>query len=441
MVKNRQYFISAFFIILAIVLGIRSIQRIVILSHSTSSTPEASPKKLAQSSVSPSLTQLHSSPHKSQEVDKLSKSVDSTRIVNASQSTTKLIPQAPNITTPIQDDESPETHWQKALNLASLAIEIERSPRPSIDTWQQAQSLWKQALHSFRQIPANSSFKAKATPKIKLYEQRLAIATQKLNAAQTNLLKLIVQQSDLSDQATISICKLPQNCRHWRGNQLIPRPASLSKIPIAIALLHKIKTEKINLNTPIYVSPKNYTEDSNAKIQVGRRYPLKTLLMEMITHSSNIAGNQLIDYLGWDYINSVLKKRGYHLTRIGSKFIGERIVPANLAKGGTVITSNDLSRMLMEAYNHQHPGDEILIEALNQQHNRYLGFSALETVPARWLGEKTGESSTVQGTTLAFKLAGETYIVTAIDRRGYREANLRRCLIKLVNYIAHYGYF
>jgi beta-lactamase class A len=163
--------------------------------------------------------------------------------------------------------------------------------------------------------------------------------------------------------------------------------------------------------------------------------------MEMITHSSNIAGNQLIDYLEWDYINQVLKKRGYPMTQIGSKFVGERVVPANLAKGGTRITSNELTQMMLEAYNRKHPGDEILIEALSQQHNHYLGFVALEKSPARWLGEKTGESSTVQGTTLAFSLAGDTYIVTVIDKRGYRDENIRRCLTQLVNYIAEDGYF
>jgi beta-lactamase class A len=250
-----------------------------------------------------------------------------------------------------------------------------------------------------------------------------------------------LKQNDLSPQAAIAICKLPKECRHWRGNQSIAKPASLSKIPIVVALLHKVNTEKISLNTPIYISPGNFTEDGKAQLQVGKRYPLKTLLMEMITHSSNIAGNQLIDYLEWDYINQVLKKRGYPMTQIGSKFVGERVVPANLAKGGTRITSNELTQMMLETYNRKHPGDEILIEALSQQHNHYLGFVALEKSPARWLGEKTGESSTVQGTTLAFSLAGDTYIVTVIDKRGYRDENIRRCLTQLVNYIAEDGYF
>lgn len=163
--------------------------------------------------------------------------------------------------------------------------------------------------------------------------------------------------------------------------------------------------------------------------------------MEMITNSSNIASNQLIDYLGWDYINQVLKKRSYRVTRVGSKFIGEHVVPANFSKGGSVTTSNELTRMMVETYKLKHSGDEVLLDALRHQHNHYLGFSALKKAPAQWLGEKTGETSKIQGTTLAFRLAGETYIVTVIDKRGYRDANIRQCLTQLVNYIAQYGYF
>jgi beta-lactamase class A len=214
----------------------------------------------------------------------------------------------------------------------------------------------------------------------------------------------------------------------------------LTKIPIAVALLHKVSTEKISLNTPISVEPGNFTEDGHGQIQVKRRYTLKALLMQMIAYSSNIASNQLIDYLGWDYIDQVLKKRGYRVVRVSSKFMGERVMPANPGRASNRFTSNELTRMMVEIYNRKHPGDEVLIEALKKQYDRLLGFAAAKGSPAQWIGEKTGQSSKVEGTTAAFKISGQTYIITVIDNRGDSDLTIRRCVAKLVNYIAKNGY-
>jgi beta-lactamase class A len=432
--RNHWHLIKYFISTLVIILGINIFQHIILLPSAASSSIETSQKKLTQPYSPQSLAELYQlRNHLQSEVDRLPRPWSWMRLVNASEYQKQiiqretLIDKLQTVEAQIKINQMAEVKWNRALNLASLAVKTARSPSQSIDKWWQVKSLWEQALSLLNQIPANSFFKARSLQKIKRYEKDWLTTKQKLADAQTKLLALI--------------CKLPRECRHWRGNQPIPKPASLSKIPIAVALLHKIETENISLDTPIYVSTGNLTEDSDVQIQVGKRYPIKTLLREMITHSSNIAGNQLIDYMGWDYINQVLKKRGYRVTRIGSKFIGQTGVPANLAQGGSLITSNELTRMMVEIYNRKHPGDEVLIDILSHQHNHYLGFVALKSTPGQWLGEKTGETSTVQGTTLAFSLAGNTYVVTVINFRGYRDANIRRCLTQLVNYIAQYGYF
>lgn len=446
--KNNWYFLKAFISTLFIILGIKISQCIVLIKPATSSALETSPRKLTQSYSPQSIGELYQlRNHLQSEVNRLPRPGNWMRLVNASAYKKQiyqreaLIEKIQTVEAQIKINQNAETTWKKAVGLASLAVKMTRSPSHSIDTWRQAHLLWEQALSLLHQIPSNSFLKARSLQKIKQYEKDLLTTNQKLVNAQTKLLALILKQSDLSEQAAIAICKLPTKCRHWRGNQPISKPASLSKIPIAVALLHKINTEKLSLNTPIYVNPGNLTEDSDGQIQVGQRYPIKTLLREMITHSSNIAGNQFIDYMGWNYINQVLKKRGYRVTQVGSKFIGQTGVPANLAQGGSLITSNELTRMMVDIYNRKHPGDEVLIDLLSHQHNHYLGFVALKSTPGQWLGEKTGETSTVQGTTLAFSLAGDTYVVTVINPRGYKDANIRRCLTQLVNYIAQYGYF
>ncbi|HEY9604987.1 MAG TPA: serine hydrolase [Allocoleopsis sp.] len=455
MIRNYRYLASTLIAALGIVLGVRGIHEHVSSQPPATPSPTPTPQtRLTPSSSSPakpspdrSLTALYQLRDRLQgEANKFSSIFDSATFVNASeyqsmvQRRQTLLAQIQDVDGQIQANKNGQASWNEALNRAAQAAQMGRLPRPSAATWQKAKFFWEKAIASLREIPPHSALKPRADRKIKEYQQHLSDAKDELAKAETQLLGAIVKQSGLSSQARVTICNLSGECRNWNGDRPLAKPASLNKIPIAIALLHKVSTENISLNAPINVTAGNFTEDGSAQIQVGRRYPLKTLLTEMITHSSNIAGNQFIDYLGWDYINQELRKRGYRVTRVGSKFVGQQVMPANIAKGGSILSSNELTRMMVDIYNRKHSGDEVLIDALNHQHNPYLGRVALQATPARWLGEKTGESSTVQGTTFAFNLAGDTYILTAIDTPGNREANIRRCIAQLVNSIAKHGY-
>ncbi|HEY9725132.1 MAG TPA: serine hydrolase [Chroococcales cyanobacterium] len=455
MIRNYRYLVGTLIAGLGIVLGIRGIHEHVSSQPPATRSPAPTSQTRLTTSSPPqstpsrdrSLTELYQLRDRLQgEANKFSTIFDSATFVTASeyqsmvQRRETLLAQIHDVDAQIQGNKNGQASWDEALNRAAKAAEMGRSPHPSAATWQKAKFFWEKAIASLREIPPNSVLKTRADRKIKDYQKHLSDAKDELAKVETQVLGAIVKQSGLSSQAMVTICNLSGDCSNWNGDRVLAKPASLNKIPIAVALLHKVSTEHISLNTPINVTAGNFTEDGSAQIQVGHRYPLKTLLTEMITHSSNIAGNQLIDYLGWDYIKQVLKQRGYRITRVGSKFIGQRVAPANIAKGGSILTSNELTQMMVETYNRKHPGDEVLIDALHHQHNPYLGLVALKSTPARWLGEKTGESSTVQGTTFAFRLAGETYILTAIDTPGNREANIRRCIVKLVNYIAQHSY-
>ncbi len=446
MISYRRYLVNALVIALAIVLGIRAIELITRLPVIANSAVETSQRRLTKRHSARSIGELYQLREDLQtEVDSLSSVLNWATLVNASEykkltrQRETFIQQIQTVEAQIQVNQKAEASWAKAFNQATKAAELGRSPRASVKTWRQAQLLWKQAIDSLHAIPPKSFLKTRTTKKIKEYKTHLSTATDELKKAQTQLLERLVKQSGLSSEAMITVCTLSGNCRHRRGDQLV-NPASLTKIPIAVALLHKVSTEKISLNTPISVEPGNFTEDGHGQIQVKRRYTLKALLMQMIAYSSNIASNQLIDYLGWDYIDQVLKKRGYRVVRVSSKFMGERVMPANPGRASNRFTSNELTRMMVEIYNRKHPGDEVLIEALKKQYDRLLGFAAAKGSPAQWIGEKTGQSSKVEGTTAAFKISGQTYIITVIDNRGDSDLTIRRCVAKLVNYIAKNGY-
>ena len=334
----------------------------------------------------------------------------------------------------ILSEQRANDNWEQAISRARQASEIRSLPNQSITTKQQAQFLWKQAINNLREIPQNSFQASRLNPKIQEYKRNLDIANDELNASKSEILGQIALESGLSKEAMISICRLSRNCIHLRGNQPPRSPASLIKVPVAVALMHKVTKEKININEEVYVNPGNYTEDAS-EIRSRKRYPLKILVEEMIDHSSNIATNELMDYLGTDYINQVLENRGYQVTRVHSKLMGERTMPFNVGSGPNRMTSNELTEMMVQIYNHEMPGNSVLIDALSRQYDRKLGFAALQGTQAKWLGEKTGENSLVLGTTLAMSIDGEGYIITVIDNRSGRDLQIRQCITKIADYI------
>ncbi|OCR00579.1 hypothetical protein BCD67_11400 [Oscillatoriales cyanobacterium USR001] len=329
-------------------------------------------------------------------------------------------------------------NWQQAVRRARQASETANLTNQSIATKKQAQLFWQQALYNLKEIPQNSFQIPKATPKIQEYQRNLDIATEELNKAKSALLEQIANQSGLSNNVMITVCRLSRDCIHLRGNQPPKSPASLIKLPIAVALMQKVSEEKLSLNQEIYVKPGNYTEDASA-IQSRQSYPLKTLVEEMIDRSSNIATNELMDYLGTDYINKVLENSGYEVTRVHSKLMGEKTMPFKVGSGPNTMTSDELTEMMVQIYNHEMPGNSVLINALSQQYDRKLGFAALEETAAKWLGEKTGENSLVLGTTLATNINGDGYIITVIDNQSGSDLKIRNCIAQIADYIIRNG--
>lgn len=330
--------------------------------------------------------------------------------------------------------------WDQGMKLAVGATELGKNAGNNAQTLQKTKSLWQEAIDTLSKIDPESEYGAAAREKIASYQQNLAHITYRLEVAQSDFLAEIARRSGLSNQAKITICHLQSHrCRRLRGNEHPRSAASLMKLPVAVAVMHKLTTENIRFDSPIYVDPSNFTEDAST-IGVGKKYPIETVLREMIAKSSNIATNQLIDYLGWDYINAVLAKRGFKDMHVGFKMMGDRIMPSNPGDSRNLLTSDELTEMMMQIYNRQHLGDERLILALESQYDRALGFAGIKSAIGNWLGEKTGQTSEVLGTTLAMNLFGETYIITVIDDGNYSEPAIRQVVAEIAEYILRNGH-
>ncbi|WP_339367544.1 serine hydrolase [Thalassoporum mexicanum] len=250
----------------------------------------------------------------------------------------------------------------------------------------------------------------------------------------------IAQQSGLSANATITVCRVYGSCRRMNGDRLMPDPASLIKVPVAVALMQKLNEQNIGLSTKIKVDAGNFTEDRLGTISYGQEYTLHTLLTEMIASSSNIATNQLIDYLGSDYINQVLQQRGFADSEVNFKLMGDQIMPANPGKSRNQLTSDELTQMMVQIYRQEHAGDRVLAKSLRLQRDRALGFDGVKKAKAaRWVGEKTGQTSKALGTTVALEVKGRPYVITVVDSTG-SDAAISQCVTLIANHIADRGH-
>jgi len=348
----------------------------------------------------------------------------------------KLVQQLQAVEVQILVEQRANDNLQQAVRLANQAVETGGQQNQSIASSQQTQFLWHQALNNLHEVPQNSFLAPLTASKTQEYRENFTAATSQVQQAKSDFLAAVARESGLSDQASIGICHLSRECVHLRGDLPPVSPASLIKLPIAVALMQKVEKEKISLNKEVFVARGNFTEDSSTQILSDRNYPLQLLLEEMIDRSSNIATNQLIDYLGADYINQFLENRGYQVTRVNYKLMGEKIMPTNPGSGPNRVTANELTEMMVQIYNGETPGAKMLVETLNRQYDRALGFAALQGTKAQWLGEKTGENSLVLGTTLAMSIDGEAYMMTVIDRRSSSDIEIRKSISKIADYIS-----
>ena len=329
--------------------------------------------------------------------------------------------------------------WHRASKMAAAALALGDPATLSLESLGVVNRRWDDTLLALEQIPTDTFGAVAMAAQRQQYEQQRAIAAYHYDTARSGFLVPIVEQTGLAERVRLTICNLQRECRRWQGHRPPANPASLIKVPIAIALMIQLQQAGIDPDIPLWVSPRNWTEDAGA-IWVGAEYPLQVIMADMVSASGNIATNQLIDYLGWDGVNQILQHQGYSATRIASKLVGESTYPADVGYAANVITTDELTDMMVAVYNQEIPGGELIQAALAQQVDLALGHAAVQP-PLSWIGEKTGRTSRVLGTTTAVSIGGQRYVITATLDRSGNEAALRAILAGVMQHLlTHNGF-
>ncbi len=354
--------------------------------------------------------------------------------------------------------------YQRAMELANQGVAAYQSAQDALASdldlslafTRRERFLWRTALAKLESIPADADSYEEAQLKISQYQGLLATTDRKLQAWDNDFLESVIRSAGVPpDWVHLTVCQIgeqsaesldgrfnPASCRHHQGNQPLASPASLIKLPLAIALLDKTTRERIPLSQSIYVEPQNFTENSDSStITIEQEYTLAQIMTDMINTSNNIATNQLIDYVGRESIAKTLADRGYKNTLVDHKLAGERILPPNPGTRSNQTTSDDMTAMIAAIYSLENPGDKAILTALLTQQDREIGHQALADMgPAvQWLGEKTGQNSRVVGASLAMKVGPERYALTvAIDNSGNIEG-LRNIISGVASYLLEEG--
>lgn len=357
-------------------------------------------------------------------------------------------------------------NYDQALEMANQAVKAHQAAiaaskageaARSLSFARREHSLWQHTLSILNKIPAESEWHQQASEKKNLYLRLSENAETKIIDGDSDFLAEIVRTAGIdSSRVHITLCqieppqieasrqaaqqdtpkdsrlspdspayadqKVSDRCREHQGNQLMASPASLIKLPVAVVLMHKVTTENIDLNQKIFIDSGNFTENAEgAHIEVGKSYALREVMARMINESNNIATNQLIDYLGREYLAKTLSQLGYSQTLVDHKLVGDRAMPANAGTLANELTSNEATTMMAKIYSLTAPGDEELLYALLNQRDLELGYAGLKDrgPNVTWLGEKTGQNNQLIGSTLAVKIGLNRYALTvAIDGGG-----------------------
>ncbi|PSN16719.1 hypothetical protein C7293_01215 [filamentous cyanobacterium CCT1] len=333
----------------------------------------------------------------------------------------------------LQQEDAARRLWHRADEAAAAAIALGNPATLPKESMAAAYAHWNTAIFALSQIAPETLGAAQAATRRKQYEQQRAIAAYYYDTARSEFLVPIVEQTGMAARVRLTVCNLARECRRWQGNQPPANPASLIKVPVAIALMTHLDRADIAPAAPVWVDPSNWTEDIGTT-WVRTEYPLAQIMTDMVSASSNIATNQLIDYLGWENLNQGLQERGYRATRISTKLVGESTYPANAGTGPNRLTTDELTDMMVAIYNQEIPHAELIQAALAEQRDRNLGYQAVRP-PITWLGEKTGRNSKVLGTTTAISVGGQRYIITVTLDRSANEAVVRSLVTEVVQHL------
>jgi beta-lactamase class A len=170
-------------------------------------------------------------------------------------------------------------------------------------------------------------------------------------------------------------------------------PASMIKVPLALAVAVLAHRGELSLNDSRPVAPENLTaNDLSSPLVSGYRTTVGELVELMITQSDNVATNELIDVVGRERASSIAGEFGLAATAIRRKLSGSLpLIDDPAATGRNTHPASDAARLFELIAQRDVPEAQLLEEILlRQRWNDKLSGGLL---PGDNFAHKTGETS------------------------------------------------
>lgn len=236
-----------------------------------------------------------------------------------------------------------------------------------------------------------------------------------------------------SDAAGMSITRL--------NADTVYHAASTMKIPVMIEVLRRSQAGAFAMDQPVLLvnqfasivdgSPFSLdaAEDSDSALyrRIGERVPIRELMRRMITHSSNLATNQLISLVGAEQTTATARSLGARHIQVLRGVEDQKAFDRGLSN---TTTADDLAALLSAIEN----GRALSPASSAEMRDILLAQAFREKIPAGLppgtrVAHKTGEITAVSHDAAIVYPAGRKPYVLVVLTRGVRDAAVSSALI------------
>jgi beta-lactamase class A len=234
--------------------------------------------------------------------------------------------------------------------------------------------------------------------------------------------------------AAIRLIDLGTDRRYAAGGDGELYPASMIKVPLAVAAYAAAAEGRLSLDERRPVSPANATfNDAPSPVEPGALLNVAELVHFAIDRSDNIATNELFDRVGRAYATETLARLGFPRTAFRRKLSGaDPLIDDPEATGRNTHPADEAASLLAAIARTALPGAAAVRTALAAQYWNTKLSGGL--APADVFLHKTGDTSTVSHDGGILIFAGSAWVVvvyteaTSPDEGDARFAALMRAV-------------
>ena len=240
-------------------------------------------------------------------------------------------------------------------------------------------------------------------------------------------LAALAEQTGLGG-AQIHVRRLAEDGPRWsRDDGRTVYPASMIKVPLAVATAVAIRDGRLGWDTAVTVDAQNLTfNDAPSPSAIGYRSTVRELTALMLQRSDNVATNQLYDLLGRDRATTDVQALGYRQTFFRRKLSGQLpLINDPDATGRNAFPAAEAAQLFSDIAGQRLPGAAALLNILSTSWWDVKLSRGLE--PGDRFAHKTGDTDEVahDGGILTLPGGARWVIVVYTELAGGDEADAR----------------